>query len=421
VSAEILKAWKPQFLAALDVTVIGGEPFVLTQARRFIKDVIDDEELENVQLTICTNGTLLHKHWETLARKRKLQLTVSLDTIGREFEKIRVGVDWRQVERNILDFQDLGRRLKFPWQVQSPCMVMRTNVPRLYDFAQWSIANGVQPGFYDFVNARGIERTFETENVVADPDLLRDLPGWEKCFESTIELLRASPYGLAAGQLEGLYRRILDKLEERKNGESRMMALRRDGRWRVLLDMHRKELPEKLHRMTYGSERGRPLLDVSQPELVFQPTDLKDHLTTSYVALTPARPGSERSLRARCVWSSKGVETRLPRCRFFVQDEEYRSLKELAIETLTGQTDGLTRYYAVDEGVKSVRLVICPEGTTPSAMPGRVTIECDMAQTTSGGESSVGGQVTTAASMKFSRLKRAWGRVKRELGLITEW
>ena len=182
ISADILRRWKPQFRVALDITVIGGEPFVLTEARRFIREVIDDEELENVQLTICTNGTLLHKHWDTLTRKRKLQLTVSLDTIGREFEQIRVGADWERIERNILDFQDLGRRLKFPWQVQSPCMLLKTNVPRLYDCADWAIVHGVQPGFYDFVAARGIERTFETDNVVADPGLLSDVSGWEKCF-----------------------------------------------------------------------------------------------------------------------------------------------------------------------------------------------------------------------------------------------
>jgi hypothetical protein len=404
VSAEILRTWKPQFRAALDLTVIGGEPFVLTQARRFIKEVIDDEELENVQLTICTNGTLLHKHWETLARKRKLMVTVSLDTIGREFEKIRVGADWAQVERNILEFQDLGRRLKFSWRVQSPCMLLRTNVPRLYDFAEWAIAHGVEPGFYDFINARGIERTFETDNVVADPDLLKDLPNWEKCFESTIDLLRASPYELAAGQLVGLYRRILEKVEERKSFEARLTSLRSGSQWRALLDFHRDELPQKLAKNTYGKEGARPVLDLSSTGLVFRPTDLKDHLSTPFLLLAPARQGSERLLRARCEWLPTGVEIDRPRCRFFLQDETCRTLNELATETpMTGQT-GLNRYYMVEEGVKRVRLVICAEGTTSSVMPDRVMVECDMARTMSGGIRSIGERAAATSTKLLSRI-----------------
>jgi hypothetical protein len=103
----------------------------MVQAVKFIRAVIEDTELGDVQLTICTNGTLHHRNMDTLVRKRKLQLAISLDTIGEEFEQIRVGASWNQIERNILMFLETGKRLGYPWRVQAPAMLLKTNVPRL--------------------------------------------------------------------------------------------------------------------------------------------------------------------------------------------------------------------------------------------------------------------------------------------------
>jgi MoaA/NifB/PqqE/SkfB family radical SAM enzyme len=208
VNADVLLKWRPYLKAAIDITVIGGEPFALKEAIKFITAVIDDPEFEAVQLSICTNGTLLHRHMDLLSKKRKLALAVSLDTIGQEFEQIRVGADWKQIERNILDFQAKGKQLGYPWQVQAPCMLMKTNVPRLVEFGEWCIANNVQPGFYDFINAAGIEKTHEAENVLVYPDLLDQIPEWERYFILTVDRLRNSQWTPAAEQLNSLYTTI---------------------------------------------------------------------------------------------------------------------------------------------------------------------------------------------------------------------
>jgi hypothetical protein len=214
VNAEVLLRWKPYLKAAIDLTVIGGEPFALKEAIKFIQSVIEDSEFEPVQLTICTNGTLLDRHMDLLAKKRKLQLAVSLDTIGTEFEQIRIGADWKQIERNIFDFQATAKRLGYPWAVQAPCMLMKTNIPKLVDFAEWSIANNVQPGFYDFINAAGIEATHEKENVVAHPSLLEEVPDWERYFILAVDRLRHSQWRAAGDQLDDLYIRLRRGLYE---------------------------------------------------------------------------------------------------------------------------------------------------------------------------------------------------------------
>jgi len=214
VNADALLKWKPYLKAAIDITVIGGEPFALKEAIKFIAAIIDDPEFEAVQLSICTNGTLLHRHMDLLAKKRKLALAVSLDTIGHEFEQIRVGADWKQIERNILDFQALGKQLGYPWQVQAPCMLMKTNVPRLVEFGEWCITNNVQPGFYDFINAAGIEKTHEAENLLVYPELVDQIPEWERYFVLAIDRLRNSQWTPAAEQLNVLYTTIRSNKEK---------------------------------------------------------------------------------------------------------------------------------------------------------------------------------------------------------------
>ncbi|MGN6717186.1 MAG: hypothetical protein ACTHLX_07320, partial [Candidatus Binatia bacterium] len=118
------------------------------------------------------------------------------------------------IERNILDFQALGKQLGYPWQVQAPCMLMKTNVPRLVEFGEWCITNNVQPGFYDFINAAGIEKTHEAENLLVYPELVDQIPEWERYFVLAIDRLRNSQWTPAAEQLNVLYTTIRSNKEK---------------------------------------------------------------------------------------------------------------------------------------------------------------------------------------------------------------
>ncbi len=72
VKADAVLAWGEALRSALDVTVIGGEPFAMPEAIAFIRGFIDNSDYEDVRLGICTNGTVHHKHMETLRKKKKL-------------------------------------------------------------------------------------------------------------------------------------------------------------------------------------------------------------------------------------------------------------------------------------------------------------------------------------------------------------
>src|SRR5262249_52887784 len=81
VSYDVLSKWREHFKSALEVCVIGGEPFALVEALKFIRAFVEDEEMKDVRLSIFTNGTLHHRHMETLVKKRKLSLAISMDSI----------------------------------------------------------------------------------------------------------------------------------------------------------------------------------------------------------------------------------------------------------------------------------------------------------------------------------------------------
>ena len=85
VLSDVLMSWREEFQYAMEVCVIGGEPFALPEAVKFIRAFVDDPALEHTRLSIFTNGTLHHKHMATLAKKDRLDIVVSIDFYGRSF------------------------------------------------------------------------------------------------------------------------------------------------------------------------------------------------------------------------------------------------------------------------------------------------------------------------------------------------
>lgn len=55
------------------------KPFALPEAISFIRQFAADPDFDTVTLAVHTNGTLHHKHMQSLRQKRKLTVCVSLD------------------------------------------------------------------------------------------------------------------------------------------------------------------------------------------------------------------------------------------------------------------------------------------------------------------------------------------------------
>lgn len=189
IKAQSILRWKQELLKARDISVIGGEPFLVPEARTFIRSIVQDQDFSNVELNIFTNGTLLLDNIQDLVRKNKINICVSLDSIADAYEKIRRGSSWSLVEKNILAFKEAGRQNKLDWRVFSANIIMTSSIPKLVNLVEWNIANDIPPNFVDFISSPGLEETFKAENVFQNPKMLETIEGWEKLFDTAAERL----------------------------------------------------------------------------------------------------------------------------------------------------------------------------------------------------------------------------------------
>src|SRR5262249_23773296 len=79
VTSESIYAWQDSLRKMLEVCVIGGEPFAMPEAVKFIRRFAVDPTMDDVRLSVFTNGTVHHKPLDTLKQKRKLAICISLD------------------------------------------------------------------------------------------------------------------------------------------------------------------------------------------------------------------------------------------------------------------------------------------------------------------------------------------------------
>jgi hypothetical protein len=252
-------------------------------------------------------------------------------------------------------------------------MLLKTNIPRLVDFVDWTITHGVTPGFYNFINAHGIEHTFEAENVIAYPWLVEQIPDWERYFvESVRHLLDAGPtYVPAANQLEGLRVAIVDGLAHRKALTARAATLIQITQREALFNKQGKELFKSLQKNFYGEMPAEPPFRFATEGLFFKPTDITDHLATPYVDVVN-EGASSAWIRVQCTWPAEGA---LRSCDLYVQDERFNRL--VSVETgSTPQVSEFDRWFEVSAEARKVRIVMTGALTMEEvAVPSSIRIE----------------------------------------------
>lgn len=212
--ATLFRGWLPYFRMAQTIDIVGGEPFVLREAREFMSFVADEPTLGNVKLGIVTNGLLLKKNLDLLKNKHRLSVGVSLDAIGPYYEKIRRGSKWEAVEDSVLSFRDFGRSHGLDWTVCTQNLIMKTSIKSLVKLVDWHIDNDIAPSFYDFIVTDATKDAFAEENVFAKPGLLRSLDGWEESFLTAAEKLEGRGWSSQAHVLRNMRKELQGKAEE---------------------------------------------------------------------------------------------------------------------------------------------------------------------------------------------------------------
>ena len=189
--AEPLLALKPYLPMADQLHVIGGEPLMIPGARVFLDAVLADPEYAGTMLAIYTNGTLLHQYLDRFSGMNRMNICVSLDSIGATYEHIRRGATWSHVEKNILDFVERGKRLGHDWQATIACVIMKSSISTLDKFVEWCVAHDTP---CHFAPLSGFHPA-DDEDVFKYPELLDTVPGWQEKFDRAIESLKRHGWG----------------------------------------------------------------------------------------------------------------------------------------------------------------------------------------------------------------------------------
>ncbi len=101
-----LDDWLPH---AKYLEVMGGEPFYMKEFKVFANKLIDDGISKNVHVNLSTNGTTLNKEFlqKMIDNFASVGFNVSIDGIGKRFEYLRHGANWKEVSDNLDYFHSL--------------------------------------------------------------------------------------------------------------------------------------------------------------------------------------------------------------------------------------------------------------------------------------------------------------------------
>lgn len=359
ISADHLLGWGDDLEVAQEVHVIGGEPFVLPEAIKFIRGFVAADRFESVRLVLATNRTVLHKHWDRLHLKRRLSVTISLDGMGDPFEGVRIGAKWADVERNILRLVEAQATDRPEWRLKTASLIQKSTIANLPDFARWHAKHHLATQFSDFISAPGVEDTFHRENFLHNPQLLAAIPNWRDYFDEAIGIFSNAGMSTEVRDLSYFKNRveesILASADRVESGQRRRMRN----------DWSRSDVGAFVPFSEFLGER--------QGMQAFLRTRLGDYAATPYVGV---RGGS---FRVRLHWprlEDNGLEvTRRAHCsiqdQHGVEIEAFREILDFGVGTdhiLTGE---------ILPGTEALRVVVTPVGEEVTLLPKIVELDFD--------------------------------------------
>ena len=374
--ADSILSWHEALERCLEVCVIGGEPFTLPEAVKFIRKFSPDQRYETVRLWIGTNGTVLHKHWRTLEKKRLLTLAVSIDSIGQGYEAIRVGGTWADVERNLLTALELQARSHPNWIISTTANMQKAGIPYLPELAAWHVKHGVPTFFYDFISASGVEDTYHTDNLLQNPQLLDSIPRWRDFIDEASQIFRSAGRTVEAAQLEQYRDRVTANANAKADHIAKMRRQRNRNDWRSLVTRDGKRNWES-DLASVGAAGKSPVPVVKVGELTgFSKTRLGDHFATAFRwIVVPAEGGK---FRVRAHWP-KGVPadpyTRL--AHIVVQDQNYTELGDFREYQDFGFGTELVMTGDIAPDVLAIRVRLTPLGEDVTLLPDILELDID--------------------------------------------
>jgi radical SAM protein with 4Fe4S-binding SPASM domain len=91
------------------VKFIGGEPLLSKKLWQWLQDEVVISEKNKKQLELVINGSIFKPDkTHLLTGWKKTNLTISLDSTGKEYEWIRQGLNWEEVSNNVIEYNNVS-------------------------------------------------------------------------------------------------------------------------------------------------------------------------------------------------------------------------------------------------------------------------------------------------------------------------
>lgn len=131
---DIKSMVEPHLDSLLEFYLIGGEPLIIEEHNTLIRWLVDIGKAKDITLFYNTNGIKAGDQFLELWKEfRHVQLAVSIDGFGKDYEYIRYPAKWEKIENNFIDigkYQNINRSISAT--VQNLTM---QSLPELIKFA----------------------------------------------------------------------------------------------------------------------------------------------------------------------------------------------------------------------------------------------------------------------------------------------
>ena len=130
---------------------LGGEPFMLNQNSEFLKFLVDNNLSIDTIFYFSTNGTQYPEILDYVDYFKRLELTISIDNIGKRFELERCNAEWATVEGNLTRM--IIQREKFKNLKIDLCITVNIqNVLYLSEILSWVRSVNIDSYYFNYVN-----------------------------------------------------------------------------------------------------------------------------------------------------------------------------------------------------------------------------------------------------------------------------
>jgi organic radical activating enzyme len=118
----------------------GGEPFLVKKLEEWIDYLIDNNYAKNITLHFNSNASILDQElmFRCIKNFKYTVVAASADGVNDCFNYIRHGLDWKEIEQNLLAMQKYVTAFENKFWVTLLCVVQTYNLNYLVELIDWS-------------------------------------------------------------------------------------------------------------------------------------------------------------------------------------------------------------------------------------------------------------------------------------------